>query len=175
MSDNNIKKAAEILKKGGVVLIPTDTVYGLATSMQSEDGVKRIYEIKKRGFEKPLAVLIPSIDCLWNLVEKTANIEKICKKYWPGATTLVMDSKDGKSIGVRMPDYEPVIELMNITGPLYATSANISGESVEIMLEDIPEEIKVACDFILAGEGNLSGVPSKVIDVRGGEEKILRA
>ncbi len=173
--NKKIKKVAGILNNHGVVIIPTDTVYGIATLLGNKKGIKRIYKIKKRKLHKPLAILIPSINWVWKWVEKTKNLVELCENYWPGATTLIMKTIDKKVIGLRMPDYKPVIEIMSITGPLCATSANISGKRAPVSTEDIPEKIKQACDLIIDFPLlRPSGKPSKVIDTRNKSLKVIR-
>jgi L-threonylcarbamoyladenylate synthase len=170
----DVLKAAEILKSGGVVIIPTDTVFGISTLYGNKNGIERIYRIKKRDKKKPLAVLILSVNDVWKWVEKTPAIEKICRESWPGPTTLIVKTKDGGSIGFRMPDCEPVLELMRLTGPLCATSANVSGEKAAAKIDDIPQEVRDQCDLVVDFSVKLSGKPSKVLDLRNEDLTIIR-
>lgn len=170
-----IDKAAEILLNGGVALIPTDTVYGLSACYANVQAVKKIFEIKQRSLDKALPVLISSIDLVWNWTEKDEFLQERCEKYWPGPYTLIVDDRIGGSIALRIPDSEITLELLKLTGPLAATSANLSGIEAPHTIEQVAEEIKVSCDYILETSVLMSGVASAIIDIRGNDEKILRA
>lgn len=172
--DNSTIKAVQILNNGGVIIIPTDTVYGLAAVYGNVQGTRRIFEIKKRLQNKPLAVLIPDIDSIEKWIDKDPAILELCRKSWPGATTLIIEDRNGESIGLRMPDHAALIEIMKKTGPLSATSANISGQPAPLDLESIPYELKDACDMVLDLDPKPCGKPSRVLDIRNGQNNILR-
>lgn len=172
--NEKINKTAKILNNGGVVVIPTDTVYGVAALWDNKEGIGRIYEMKKRVPDKPVAILIPAVDWVWNWVEKIPRLVKLCGIHWPGATTLIMTARNGEDIGLRIPDYRPILEIMSITGPLRATSANISGQKAPVSIEDIPEEIRNACDIVADFPPRPSGSPSKVLDAREEGLKVVR-
>ncbi|MFC2061522.1 L-threonylcarbamoyladenylate synthase [Elusimicrobiota bacterium] len=173
--NGQIEKAAEILKNGGVVILPTDTVFGLFTRISNEAGIERIYRMKERDKDKPLVILIPDIEDVWNWVEKSESLEELCRRYWPGATTLIMRTKDKGTIGIRNPDCPPVIEVMKITGPLYATSANVSGTKAPASIEEIPSSIKENCDLVEDFSCHPSGEPSQIIDVSTDDIKVIRS
>ncbi|MFW6134356.1 MAG: L-threonylcarbamoyladenylate synthase [Elusimicrobiota bacterium] len=173
-TDKKVSEIANRLRKGEVGILPTDTVYGIFAVPGNEKGMKRIYEMKRRSTDKPLALLIPGIEWVWKWVERKERIEKLCRKYWPGAVTLIMEARDKKTIGLRIPDYGPLIKVMKATGPLCATSANIAGEPAPSKLEDIPASVKRACDFIEDFGMTLSGKPSRVIDITEKKKKIIR-
>lgn len=172
--DEKIREVAQILNNGGVVVIPTDTVYGVAALVDNEEGIRRIYEMKKREPDKPMAILIPAVDRVWNWVEKIPRLVELCENHWPGATTLIMTDRNGEDIGLRIPDYRPILEIMSITGPVCATSANISGQRAPVLIEDIPGEIKKACDMVADFFPRPSGNPSKVLDARDKNLKVIR-
>jgi L-threonylcarbamoyladenylate synthase len=150
--NEKIKEAAAVIKNGGVALFPTDTVCGLFACPDKEAAVKKIYTIKRRDRANPLAMLVPNIDSLWKWVK----------------------TKDGKTIGARMPDFNPLLKLLIMTGPLYATSANISGEPAPALVKDVVDSIKTKCDIIVDLEMKSRGKPSKVIDLTGEREKVVR-
>ncbi|MFH1415306.1 MAG: L-threonylcarbamoyladenylate synthase [Elusimicrobiota bacterium] len=171
---DKIKKTASVIKMGGVALVPTDTVCGIAACCDNEDAIRRIYEIKNRNQDKPLAMLVSSIESVWERVDKTAELEDSCSKYWPGAVTLIMSGKDGSPVGFRMPDYEPLLEVIDITGPLCATSANISGDEAPGRIEEVAEEIREKVDIIADFAAEPSGKPSKIINLCGGNARVIR-
>ena len=172
ITEKDIKKIALVLKEGGVALIPTDTVLGLAASVDSEEAVRRIYRMKKRDPSKPLAILIPSVESAWDFIKKTAEIEEFAASNWPGAATLIAESDDGSSYGLRIPDCEPLIRLMELTGPLYATSANISGSPAPARVEEVPDSILNSCDVVAYMGVKPSGTPSRIVDLRSGRARV---
>ncbi len=165
---------AEVLKGGGVALISTDTVCGLAALPGRSKAIEKIYKMKKRDLSKPLALLIPSVDWVWKWVEETDEIKEICAENWPGAVTLIMNTRDNEKIGLRMPDCAPLLQLMEITGPLCATSANISGRPAPVKVGEADKEIKRESDIVEDFDVNPSGKPSRVIDITAEDERIIR-
>jgi L-threonylcarbamoyladenylate synthase len=132
---DELKKAKEILENGGVIAIPTETVYGLAGGIFSADSRKRIYKLKGRSYRKPLIVMAAGLGQLECFVEISDKIKKIAKKFWPGPLTLVlpttvlgkMVSGGRVNLGVRIPDHKAVLKLIEVCGfPLMTTSANPS-------------------------------------------------
>ena len=172
--DKQIQEAVKVLNNKGVIVIPTDTVCGVATLVGNEEGINRIYKMKKRVPDKPLAILIPSVDWVWKWVEETPRLAELCGNYWPGATTLIMKTRSREGIGLRMPDYKPVLEILSITGPVSATSANVSGQKAPATISEVSEEIKQASDLVVDFSLRPSGHPSKVLDVRNEELKTIR-
>lgn len=171
---DQIKKAAGVIENGGVALFPTDTVCGLFASPDKPEALKKIYKIKKRELSKPIVMLVPDIGSVWEMVKKDAGLEKKLKKLWPGAVTFILNKKDGGTIGVRMPDFEPLLELLSLTGPAYATSANISGRPAPARVSDVEDTVKSECDIVVELDLKSQGKPSKIIDLTGRKEKILR-
>ncbi len=171
---NKKDKIVNILLEGGVVVMPTDTVFGVFTKVGNEAGVKKIYDIKKRPAGKPLPILISSLKWVWRWVEYDKMIDEACGKSWPGAVTFILKTLNGNTVGLRMPDLPDLLEIIDRTGPLYATSANISGGKAPVSLDEIPGSIKNSVDLSADFQKPLSGKPSKIIDLSGGKEKVLR-
>ncbi len=180
-----IKKASEVVKEGGLIVLPTDTVMGLGTHFLNLKGQKKIYSIKKRKLTKPLVIFIKDRDELKNFVlPSMLGIlrKKIISEFWPGALTLVFKSKlsgnflwisKDKKVGVRMPDYPLLFELLDNTGPLATTSANISGKSPVTGYKRIDFFIKKEVDYIIP-ENSYGLPPSTVLDVSTYPFKLLR-
>lgn len=123
--------AVRILKSGGVAVIPTETVYGLMTRWDNEDGVRRIYELKRRPAAKRLQMLAPSYGAALHYgVGDSPALRRLAHAFWPGALTVVApDATHTDSIGLRIPDHPFLLRLLEQCGfPLAATSANLSGE-----------------------------------------------
>ena len=125
-SAKNIEEAVRVLKKGGVVEIPTDTVDGLVCDYYNKAAEEEIFRLKKRPREKILSIFVSSIDEVKKIVSVSENQEKFLRKIWPGKVTAVLKKDVG---GFRIPNDEFVLEVLKkFGGPLLQTSANISGE-----------------------------------------------
>ena len=138
---NNINDIVEILKKGGVAIFPTDTVYGIG-ALPNKESLRRLYKMKKRDFSKKIIALIDNPDKLKVLTSETEenidSIKKVIEEYWPGELTIIFKANemftekfdDGlKTVGIRIPRNKTAIEIIKNTGGIVlTTSANISGE-----------------------------------------------
>jgi L-threonylcarbamoyladenylate synthase len=165
-------EAVEALRAGKVALVPTETVVGLVAA---ESGLARIREIKGRNANKPIALLCSSAE---EAFELAANVPPLAMKladlYWPGPLTLVLDLPGGDTIGVRVPAGKAVRALLEVYGgPLYATSANLSGEPASAAPEEVDPRVFEAVDIIVRGEKG-SGEASAVVDLSGGKAELLR-
>jgi L-threonylcarbamoyladenylate synthase len=166
-------EVAEALRDGRVALVPTETVVGL---LAAEPGLRRIEEIKNRAPGKPIALLCASAEEAFALAASVPSLaRKLASLYWPGPLTLVLDRAGGGTIGVRVPA-GPVVRavLAAYGGPLYATSANLSGEPAPKRLEEVDPRVSEAVDVIVGGEAG-SGEASAVVDLSGGRTRLLRA
>lgn len=172
-SKASINKAIETIRSGGVVIFPTDTVYGIGAAVNAKQAVARIYKIKKRPEDKRLAVLISDTKQLKGLVEAVPAAAKILiKKHWPGALTLVFKRKNSlEKIGIRMPDHKAALAMIRACGPLAATSANLAGEKDPVSAD----EVKIEADLLLDGGACPIKEASTVVDVTGAKPVILRA
>ena len=176
----NIEKAVEILKSGGVIAFPTETVFGIGALIGDKKAVKRIYELKKRPFSKPLQVLVADLKQAQSLGYFNKEALELAKSSWPGPLTLVVMKKrtvpswvvsGGKTVGLRIPDHKTALALLNICGPLAATSANLSDRHPALNAKEIRKSLP-EIDHILPGKVKI-GIASKIIDVTKGN-KILR-
>jgi len=184
----NKKEIARIAKsalaKEEVIVFPTDTVYGLICDARSENAVKKIFEIKKRSFEKPIGIFVKNLKMAKEFAKIEKKQENFLNNFWPGKLTAILKKKkdlpvgEEKTIGIRIPDYKLIRFLFKeIDFPLAQTSANISGRPATTKIKEVlkqfeKEELKP--DLVLDA-GNLKETkPSTVIDLTGGEPKILR-
>jgi L-threonylcarbamoyladenylate synthase len=167
------REAAEALRDGKVALVPTETVVGLVAA---EPGLRRIQQIKNRDPNKPVALLCSSPEEAFALVASVPLLaRRLASLYWPGPLTLVLDLAEGGTVGVRVPAGLVVQELLAAYGsPLYATSANLSGEPAPKGLEEVDPRVSEAVDLIVEGEPG-SGEASAVVDLSGGRVRLLRA
>jgi len=166
-------EAVAALRAGNVALVPTETVVGL---VGAESGLARIREIKGRDANKPIALLCASAEEAFGLATNVPPLARdLADHYWPGPLTLVLDLPSGGTIGVRVPAGKAVRDLLaSYGGPLYATSANLSGEPAKAAPDDIDPRVLEAVDVIVRGEKG-SGEASAVVDLSGGEVRLLRA
>ena len=159
-----IQDAVAALRAGRAVILPTDTVYGLC-ALPEHEGV--LYELKGRDRSKPIALLAAEVEALVAAVP--ALDPTVLERYLPGPYTLVV----GK-VGVRVPNLPAVAaEVVRAVGIVAATSANLSGGAAPRRVEDVPAEIREQCGAIVDA-GELPGVASTVLDLTGGEPRVLR-
>ena len=177
--------AATVLRDGGVVVFPTETVYGIGASATSCFGPHEIVDIKARPLNKPLPWLVENEDALDRYgVDVPEYAHRLAARFWPGALTLVVKASDivGKdfrdergTVALRSPDHEVVQELIRAAGcAIITTSANTAGEPAPGKFEEIEERIIAAADLTLDGGETRHGVPSTIIDCTGPEPVILR-
>jgi L-threonylcarbamoyladenylate synthase len=167
------QEAAEALRAGKVALVPTETVVGLVAAERSLD---RIHQIKGRDPNKPVALLCSSPEEGFALAASVPPLaRRLAQQYWPGPLTLVLEQPAGGTVGVRVPADSAVRAVLAAYGePLYATSANLSGEPAPKGLEEVDPRISGAVDLVVKGEPG-TGEASAVVDLTGGRVRLLRA
>lgn len=162
INEEELEEVIHILDNDGVIIFPTDTVYGLACNCFSEKAINKLFEIKKRAKYKPINVLTDSYDKIMQVVDKiNPTEERIIKKYMPGALTIILDKKETVSdlltaglptIGVRIPNNKIALEILKrIDYPLATTSANMSGKEAGIKISDILNYFDGIVDVIIDG------------------------
>ncbi|HYQ86547.1 MAG TPA: L-threonylcarbamoyladenylate synthase [Bacteroidota bacterium] len=183
VSDGAAKLAAEMIRAGGVIVYPTDTVYGLGCNAFRAEAIQRVFAIKQRPENKPALVLVLDRAMLERLVTKIPPIAaELMECFWPGPLTIVLGARrrihalltagSGK-VGVRMPDNEFCRRLMIESGvPLVSTSANISGK--ESSYGAMKSQFGGLVDLFIEAGPPVSDVPSTVVDVSEGRVKIVR-
>ena len=183
--NDHINATSQIIKNGGVIVFPTQYLYGLGADALNDKAVDRIFEIKQRSYDKPFLVLIPNRKDLTEFVQHVSlTAEHIMNCFWPGAVTLIFKAKDtlptnltadtGK-IGIRMPHHPVALALSMAVGvPLTATSANITGGLGCSTVSDIDPRISDKVDLILDVGPLKGGIGSTVVDVTVDPPIILR-
>jgi L-threonylcarbamoyladenylate synthase len=187
MSKNVINQAVNVLKQGGVILIPTETVYGIAVDATNKSAVDKIYQIKKRDIAKPLQILVKNLEMAKDFVKFNQISENAAKKYWAGPLTLILDEIENskisenikstnKTLGVRVAKHEITsLIFQNIDFPLAATSANISGEASSVDFTQAKNSLGGKVDFMIDGGKVELGKASTVADLRDiNHPKIIR-
>lgn len=187
IKQQEIEEAAEEIKKGNLVIFPTETVYGIGANALDENAVKKIFEAKGRAQDNPLIVHVANIDMVKPIVEHIGTLEqKLIEKFWPGPLTIIMKRKSNKvipnivtanldTVGIRMPSNLLAKKLIEKAGvPIAAPSANVSGKPSGTNIEDIKEEFKGKVSYILDGGSTDIGLESTVIKVENDKIDILR-
>ncbi|MEM2934689.1 MAG: L-threonylcarbamoyladenylate synthase [Methanocellales archaeon] len=174
-----IERAVEILNKDGVVIYPTETVYGLGGNAFSLNAVRRVFEIKQRAAQEPLSLAVSSFEMLQEIAYLDEAAWKFISKFLPGPITILLLKKPNvpdfvtsgsKVVGIRFPDHKIALELISAFGkPITSTSANISGEPAP----KSAEEVKVKADFLIDGGKCYYGEASTIVDLI--NKKMVRA
>ena len=183
--DKKIEEAAQIIKNGGLVVFPTETVYGIGANGLNPEAVEKIYVAKGRKQDKPLILLISNKQMLEDIVEEINETEtKLMEAFWPGPLTIVFSKKPcvpdivtgGKNtVGVRLTSGKIALKLIEASGcPIAAPSANISGKPSGTAVEDIYEDFKDRVDCFIDGGRIKDAIESTVIRVIDGVPTILR-
>ena len=179
----DVSAAARAIKRGEVVGVPTDTVYGLAADPYDEAALDRLYDLKGRNEGKPIAILVADLDQGLSLGAMSDRALDLAERYWPGAVTLVVPRLDTappwlgdtkrRTIALRCPNHPVALELLRLTGPLAVTSANRSDTAPTNSAE---EAEAVFADLVLTylpGEAG-GGEPSTLVDLTEPSEMVLR-
>lgn len=178
-----ISRALEVLKGGGLVAFPTDTVYGVGALAFDAIAVESIYSAKNRPIEKAIPILLGGPEDLDKVTTDIPPIAaKLAARFWPGALTLVVSKhpklpdviSSAPTIGVRVPDHPVARLLLRAAGPMAVTSANISGEASPQTAEEVNRQLNGRIPLILNGGESPGGVPSTVVNCLGTEPVILR-
>ncbi|MEZ5307447.1 MAG: L-threonylcarbamoyladenylate synthase [Pyrinomonadaceae bacterium] len=181
----SVREAAGILRRGGIVAFPTETVYGLGAPIFNPSSISRIFEAKSRPADNPLIAHISDLSQIEDLTEFLPDYGKrIIDAFYPGPLTIVVRKKPTvpdiataglDSVGIRMPDQTLARELIEAAGtPLVAPSANVSGKPSPTTWQAVLEDLDGRIDCILKGETTRYGLESTVVDCTGGAPSILR-
>jgi L-threonylcarbamoyladenylate synthase len=180
--------AVSILKNGGLVAFPTDTVYGLAAATDCPAAIDQLFVVKGRDNAKAIAVLIGDQPALAQVAaEVNEKVSRLVRRFWPGPLTLIMPrharlpdiispTPPGRrpTIGVRMPDHPVALALLQKTGPLAVTSANLSGGANTTTAQEVYKQLQGMIPLILDGGPTPGGRPSTVVDCTQAEPLVLR-
>lgn len=165
-----IKGYVEVLKNGGVGIIPTDTIYGLVGRADLPDTVTRISQLKNRSDGKGFIVLISSIADLDLFgIKLSTEVSEFLNKYWPGKVSVVMSP----TLSFRLPDKKDLIEVLKQTGPLVAPSANLEGEPPAKNIDEARKYFGDKVDFYEDG-GTLDSLPSTLVRIKDNKIEVLR-
>lgn len=181
------QEIGEQIKKGALIIYPTDTVYGIGASIQSEEALIHLYQAKSRNFFSPLIALVDSVERISEIAyveRKKELLEKLSQKFWPGGLTIILPAKDcvpkimisgGNTVGVRIPNHEMALSIIRAAGGILpTTSANISGEATPSSYQELSEAIKRNADIVIDGGVCPVGEASTILDFTKDSIQILR-
>jgi L-threonylcarbamoyladenylate synthase len=174
---NRLEKAARVIRQDGLVVYPTDTIYGLGADAFSDEAIQKVFEAKRRPFSQPISVAVNDIEMAFGIAYIDENALEFIERFLPGPVTVVIPAKNSVPqsltggmgmIGIRIPDHPVALELIGLVDtPITATSANIHGARDPVT----PDECHVPHDILLDA-GRLPGTPSTVVDLT--SRKIIR-
>ena len=183
---DNISQAVKILQTSGLVAFPTDTVYGVGADAFNDEAVRKIYDLKNRGLDKPLGILVHSIDQAKEIAQFDDRAQTLAQIMWPGALSLVLPVNEAagmsatalagqKTVSVRMPNHPVILELLKKFGkPIAAPSANPSGQLSAVTALDVARDLGDGVPVILADGTKLIGIESTIIDLTKPQAVVLR-
>ena len=179
-----IRQAAYAVRRGDLVVLPTDTVYGIGADAFSPEAVGKLLRAKGRGRDMPVPVLVASRDALYAVADRLPEeARQLVDAFWPGALTLVLrhtphlawDLGDARgTVAVRMPDHPIALDVLRETGPMAVSSANRSGMPAALDAEQAQKELGDSVDVYLDGGPCAGSEPSTIVDVTGGTPRVLR-
>ena len=180
-----LKIPAKIIKEGGIVIFPTETVYGIGTNGLDEKAIKRLYEVKQRPLNKPISLLVSNIEMVEQVAKNILKLEyKIMQNFFPGPLTIILEKKNivpniltanTNTVGIRMPSGEIARKLIEYAGvPIATPSANISGKPSGTNIKDIQKDFERKVDYFIDNGESKLGIPSTIVRVINDEIHILR-
>ncbi|MCS7144255.1 MAG: L-threonylcarbamoyladenylate synthase [Archaeoglobaceae archaeon] len=180
--ESDLRRAVEIMKNGGIVAFPTETVYGIGCDAFNETAIERLYEVKKRPKNKPLIVGVGKIEDIYEIAEVNQIAEKLIRAFFPGSLTLILKNKkippivtaNSEKVAIRMPSHEIPLTLSRELGrPIVVPSANISGRPSPTRYEHVIADFGERIDAVIVGECKI-GIESTILDVTVSPAKLLR-
>ncbi|MGQ9677167.1 MAG: L-threonylcarbamoyladenylate synthase [Chloroflexota bacterium] len=180
-----VERAAAVLKAGGLVAFPTDTVYGLGAHGFQPEAVESIYRVKGRMAQKAIPLLLGSLADVEEVAQNVPDTAwQLAERFWPGGLTLVLRRRPnvpdavtsgGPTVAVRIPDHPVPLRLISlIDAPLAATSANRSGQPSPVTADEVRESLNGLIDVLLDGGTTPGGVESTVLDLSSSDPVVLR-
>ncbi|MFA5092611.1 MAG: L-threonylcarbamoyladenylate synthase [Candidatus Omnitrophota bacterium] len=162
-----IKQAAKVITSGGLVIIPTETVYGVAADAANNKALDKLYEIKQRPKDKPFAILIADMEKVNELASDISLVAyKLMRKFWPGPLTVLLKAKNGGKVGLRMPENRIALEVILQTNlALACPSANLSDQPAPINFAQALKDLNGLVDLAIDGGPTNLGIESTIVDL----------
>ena len=180
-----LKEPAKIIKNGGIVVFPTETVYGIGVNGLNEKALKKLCEVKQRPLNKPISLLVNSIEMINQLTKNITKLEyALMKEFFPGPLTIILQKKDivpdiltanSDTVGIRMPSNKVTLKLIEYAGvPIATPSANLSGKPTGTNFKDVIKDFDGKADYFIDGKISKTGTASTIVKVTNGIPHILR-
>lgn len=182
MIESKISKAISALKKGDIIVYPTDTLYGLGADIYNDNAVRKVFKIKKRSFNDPLSVAVSDITELEKIADTDDRTRQLVRQFLPGKLTLILKKKEIitnivtgglDKVAIRIPDNKIALEILTNFGPITATSANIHGLKTPYIINEINMQLKENVAVYL-DNGRIEGKPSTIVDLTNNQIRIIR-
>ena len=174
---DGLARAAELLRSGEVVAFPTDTVYGVGVSTAHPDRLGALFELKQRPLDRRIPILLADLSQVDSTFVVDDRARALAQRFWPGALTLVLPGAGGASQAFRAPDHPVALDLIRASGPIFATSANISDQPDTLGADEVLIAFATSQDGLAAvvdGGAVPGGVASTVLDLSDTPARILR-
>ena len=178
-----MNKVVDIIDNGGLVIMPTDTIYGIVGDATNEKTIKRVFELKKRDGSKAMLMLVSDIDMLKEYVDDISEEEtKLIEEFWPGPLTIIFKKKNVSdlltggldTVGIRCPNDERLLSIIKeLNRPILSTSVNVSGGLQATSIDVIDESIINNVDYVI-DDGECNKVASTIVIVKNKNVKVLR-
>jgi len=182
MKKNDLSAAIQALKKGELIIYPTDTLYALGADIFNESAVKKVFDIKRRPYTIPLPVAVPSIEAIETVAVMNETAWKLSALFLPGSLTMILKKKPVvpqivtsgfDTIGIRVPKHPIALQLLSAFGPLTVTSANLHQKKTEAVPHDILLQLQTSIPVCLS-DGRKEGAASTIVDLTDIKPRILR-
>ena len=185
IDDKKLQEVANIIRQGGIVVFPTETVYGIGTNGLDSKSISKLYHVKQRPLNKPISLLVSSLEMVKAVTENISDMEyKLMERFFPGPLTIILKknkavpnnlTNNTDTVGIRLPDNiiaRKLIEYANV--PIATPSANISGRSSGTNIQDIIKDFGDKVDYYIDGGPSKLGIGSTIVKIDGNEPIILR-
>lgn len=182
MKKNDFSAAINALRKGDLIIYPTDTLYALGADIYNQKAVKKVFDIKQRPYSIPLPAAVHSVEAIETLAFMDETVQMVGKTFLPGNVTIILKKKPmvpdvltagSDTIAVRIPNDPIALQLLSLYGPLTVTSANLHHKTTPAAVKDILEQLKTPISVCL-DDGTREGVPSTIVDLSTKKPKIVR-
>ena len=185
IDDKKLQEVANIIRQGGIVVFPTETVYGIGTNGLDSKSISKLYHVKQRPLNKPISLLVSSLEMVKAVTENISDIEyKLMEAFFPGPLTIILKknklvpnnlTNNTDTVGIRLPDNiiaRKLIEYANV--PIATPSANISGKPSGINIQDIIKDFADKVDYYIDGGPSKLGIGSTIVKIEDNKPLILR-
>ncbi len=185
IDDKKLQEVANIIRQGGIVVFPTETVYGIGTNGLDSKAISKVYHVKQRPLNKPISLLVSSLEMVKAVTENISDIEyKLMEEFFPGPLTIILKknklvpnnlTNNTDTVGIRLPDNiiaRKLIEYANV--PIATPSANISGRSSGTNIQDIIKDFGDKVDYYIDGGPSKLGIGSTIVKIEDNKPLILR-